>query len=540
MSLKMDAGGGEMDLTDMHRKYRIMENNRKNYSEDSQAIIKRQRQVIDKIKMENEKLQTEYNSKTQEDNLITPQLHKHLLYLQDQADIFSRKIELERRRLDELDQACQLAHSKMLEKRAQLGGCNAAKEDDVAAQKQVKVLENRLDKALLKFNEALSNNKVLREEIDGLRRERAIFDEIYAKLQRDLQDKKKEIANVIEISNISYEARDQAQNEIAALKAQADKEYTIWHHEMQELWMMVEHEKRLQDQMRRDQIFNNLPAPKDEEDQLKIANTYAPDKSTKKNDSLEDHMAAKVSNYDEVFAKIQAATGIAEMDELVLSFIKAEDKNYSLFNFANELNQDIERLEEVVQQLQEDETTLKGEDAVGDTTSKSRLKVLQGKLTGAEGKTKMYNEKGESGQDTIEHLKAGIEAVLASLEIVPKDPDLLSEGVTEQNLVVLLGLIEQRGNEIMQTKAKCGSQAVVPAELALSGRVLGTGPHAPPGAGQLVIQPPTTTDDQFSDDNDSDDEFDDRPLTRNELEAKTLRNISKRDSRGARRARHKK
>jgi hypothetical protein len=38
--------------------------------------------------------------------------------------------------------------------------------------------------------------------------------------------------------------------------------------------MMVEHEKRLQDQMRRDQIFNNLPAPKDEEDQLKIANTY--------------------------------------------------------------------------------------------------------------------------------------------------------------------------------------------------------------------------------------------------------------------------
>ena len=85
-------------------------------------------------------------------------------------------------------------------------------------------------------------------------------------------------------------------------------------------------------------------------------------------------------------------------------------------------------------------------------------------------------------------------------------------------------------------------QDLVPAtrELALAGKVLGTGPHAPPGAGQLVIQPPTTTDEQFSDDNDSDDELDDRPLTRNELEAKTLRNISKRDSRGARRQRHKK
>ena len=106
------------DLTHMC----LSQNNRKNYSEDSQAIIKRQRLVIDKIKVENEKLQAEYNMKTQDDKLITPQLHKHLLYLQDQADIFSRKIELERRRLDELEQAAQLAETKMLEKRSKLGG----------------------------------------------------------------------------------------------------------------------------------------------------------------------------------------------------------------------------------------------------------------------------------------------------------------------------------------------------------------------------------------------------------------------------------
>ena len=60
----------------------------------------------------------------------------------------------------------------------------------------------------------------MREEIDHLRRERATFETIYKKLDRELHEKKKEMVNVIEISNIAYEARDQANNEVAALRAQ--------------------------------------------------------------------------------------------------------------------------------------------------------------------------------------------------------------------------------------------------------------------------------------------------------------------------------
>ena len=51
-------------------------------------------------------------------------------------------------------------------------------------QKQIRQLENRLEKALVKFNEAIAHNKELREEIDGLRRERVVFDSIYKKLEK--------------------------------------------------------------------------------------------------------------------------------------------------------------------------------------------------------------------------------------------------------------------------------------------------------------------------------------------------------------------
>jgi len=51
-------------------------------------------------------------------------------------------------------------------------------------QKQIKILENRLDKALVKYNEALAHNKQLRQTIDNLRRERLVFDQIYKKLEK--------------------------------------------------------------------------------------------------------------------------------------------------------------------------------------------------------------------------------------------------------------------------------------------------------------------------------------------------------------------
>ena len=55
--------------------------------------------------------------------------------------------------------------------------------------KQIKVLEHRLHRALVKFNEAIAANKDLREEIDNLRRERVVFDGIYKKLQLELSER---------------------------------------------------------------------------------------------------------------------------------------------------------------------------------------------------------------------------------------------------------------------------------------------------------------------------------------------------------------
>ena len=92
---------------------------------------------------------------------------------------------------EEVDNRAKTVKDAILAERKDMGGNNAPMEQNQAVGKQIKVLEHRLHRALVKFNEAIAANKDLREEIDNLRRERVVFDGIYKKLQHELSEKKK-------------------------------------------------------------------------------------------------------------------------------------------------------------------------------------------------------------------------------------------------------------------------------------------------------------------------------------------------------------
>jgi len=143
--------------------------------------------------------------------------------LQDQADMYAGRIEEERQKIANLDAHIADTQAKILAQRKKMGGADASKENNDMIGKQVRVLENRLDKTLVKFNEALAANKQLRNKIDSMRQERVVFDGIYKKLERELHEKKKEMSAIIEDSNNAYQARDKAQSEMTALKGQAEK-----------------------------------------------------------------------------------------------------------------------------------------------------------------------------------------------------------------------------------------------------------------------------------------------------------------------------
>jgi len=513
----------EGQLAQLQRTYRIMQGDKQAYAESSSLTLRKQRAHIEQLKKDNDALKHELALETRSVVKMNSSAQaEKVAKLQDEADLYTRKIELERRRIAELDKQIEIMRVKILDQRRSLGGVNAARENNAQVAKQIKILENRLDKALVKFNQALAHNKHLRETIDNLRRERVVFDGIYKKLEKELQEKKKEIASIVEMANIAYEARDQAQAEMAALKAQAEKEEAAFEAEWKELTRMIEEDRKKKERSDKDKSRGEMSI--DDENRLR-RKVIAGNWNIAKDKANQAATAEKVQSFEEAFEKIKAATEINDIDELVTTFIDAEEKNFSLFNFVNGQNSDIERVEEEIGALKQECDNFKNQGGSQESQRRKIVSDLEEKLQKTIARADMYSEKTVQTQKTLGALKAGIQSIFEKIgcKDMSSAENLDEQGVTESTMIQYLGLIEERTNQIL---SGAGEEASTEDE---AGPILGMGPQTPAGAIHLNVNPPTTGDDYSSGD-ESDDDDEDRPLTRDELKARTMRRLNKKDT----------
>ena len=68
--------------------------------------------------------------------------------------------------------------------------------------------------------------------------------------------------------------------------------------------------------------------------------------TNKEKRKLMDQYLRNVRVIEDAFDQIKKATGISNIDEIVTTFIKAEEQNYSLFNYVNTVNTEYDQLEE--------------------------------------------------------------------------------------------------------------------------------------------------------------------------------------------------
>eukprot|EP00928_Gymnodinium_smaydae_P014627 TRINITY_DN15387_c0_g1_i2.p2 TRINITY_DN15387_c0_g1~~TRINITY_DN15387_c0_g1_i2.p2 ORF type:complete len:402 (-),score=95.21 TRINITY_DN15387_c0_g1_i2:1356-2561(-) len=355
----------EQEIVELQRKFRVLENDKRAYSEDSQGIIRKQRATIEKMTRENKKMKTEI-AESRAFAGSGPELkmaNEGLKKLTNQKEQLLVNIEAEEENCSLLGNQLDTKSKNIMSVRQEMaahGGCNAAIENAKAVQKQIRVLENRLDHALQNFNVAVCANKKLRNQIDTLRVERTVFDDIYRKLEAELVQKKKEMASIIEQANAAYEARDSAQAQMASLKQQADKEHSEFEKEWRELGRLIENDKRMKDFMR--DKANGIMGGKTRSviaQERKAASQKNWDVK-KPSNITSNAVQDRVQSYEEAFLRIQASTGICDIDELVQTFINAEDQNYSFFKYNNLLSEDIEKMEQEIALYKQEQIALSG------------------------------------------------------------------------------------------------------------------------------------------------------------------------------------
>lgn len=459
----------------------------------------------------------------------TPQIEK----LQAQGEAYKKKIEIERRKVLDLDRSVEILNAKLTERRRKVGGTNAPSAGADQVKKQIKILANRLEKALQKHNATMAANKKLRENIDNLRRERLVFDQLYKKLEKERGEKRKDMTHKIEVSNRAYEAREAAVTEMARLKTQSDREQQVFEAEFKELGRLIEHDRKMRDYTRMRSKENQEELEKErlpEEESklgrkraLKGSNAAASMKmSTTVISSATGQDQGAVQTYAEAFSKIQQATGITDYEDLVTTFINAEDENYRPYKYIDELTQENARLEEQIMDISNEIEQYHGKGQVSQKAREAELNELTEVIQKTHERTAQYVNKQAVATDLIEKLKLGIYNVFKMMGCdTPENMELVGDdGVTVRNLHIFLSLLEERTTELLQMYTRqmgfvTVSESVEPVEL--------------PGTAMISIEPPSTTDKLASDSEEEEEEEEDRPLTRQELELKTLKSLQKRE-----------
>merc|ERR1712216_401608 len=88
------------------------------------------------------------------------------------------------------------------------------KDDDTPLTRNIRILENKLDKIMIKYNEAHSIRKTYEQIVKRLKEERIGYDNQLAAIERSLKGKEHDYVELLLLSHDAIHAKELAQSEL--------------------------------------------------------------------------------------------------------------------------------------------------------------------------------------------------------------------------------------------------------------------------------------------------------------------------------------
>ncbi|CAH2319218.1 coiled-coil domain-containing 114-like [Pelobates cultripes] len=526
-SSDMDLEGmADSELAKLQRIFRLKEGQRQATTIGKKEQIRRQDAEIQALKKEREEVLKNLKISESRSNQTRDMESQETLHsLLEQKDELEEQLALEKQTINNLEQEIRSWEKKLSkQKKQEVVSSGSPIQEKTQAQKHVKVMENRLHRSLTKFNSQLVKNAKMREEIDIMRIERSRFEQLYRKLEKELLQTRKEIALVIDDSSSAYDARDEAQTKMLQLKEKAEKDLNQHTAEIKELQRVIDHDRRLKE-------FMGIKTQ-----ERSISEEVLEARRRREKEELEkkkrDPTEETIETYEQAFQKIRAVTGEDNLDILVNRFIEVEDRNFALFNYVNEQNNEIERLTEQISEIKKEMDAFKAQGVRLDQEHRTILKNIEGKLEEASGLADNYQQQLKGVMKILDQLKTGIDSMFKKINC---DRSILDEmlgsssSIRETNIMQYLGLIEQKTNEILAIQSFLDSKNYdKPYNPQDTARVL-LGQLTDIQAPMFQIQPPATGDDYDSDTDSPGADEEERPLTQAELRERIMRGVLKKE-----------
>jgi len=201
--------------------------------------LRRQKQTVESILAENRRLRDQILEETrfgQESGGRDVGDVQTLIAALEARDLSHEAfIAQEQRAVEELIAREEELREEIRKVRLAMGGVFNAKEQWVLRQRRIVLLENQVSQALTGCDTLETSVKQLVREIDGLRKEKVLFNQLQQKMERSFQSKAQHIGELLFLASNAHKSKRRAERLLERVQLQTDKETAAYMDEWRRL-----------------------------------------------------------------------------------------------------------------------------------------------------------------------------------------------------------------------------------------------------------------------------------------------------------------
>ncbi|KAJ3150956.1 hypothetical protein HDU86_006212 [Geranomyces michiganensis] len=432
------------ELHDMKLRFELLEGDRKAYYETSQWAIRQNKEEVSKLRMDNKELsdsiaKLKKNEQDSASRVLMTELEK-----------FDQKICEMHKKYDELQAEARAKDEKLRGMSDQLADLSREAEtvtsnlQDSPQAKEIRMLENRLDKATIKYNEAQAVRKIYEQIVKRLQEERLTFDNQLTNFEKTLQVKKQDSLELEMMSRDANHAKEVAKAELTRFEQQINEERKEREKDLQARKELVKQKMEVADKI----DWKKLQL----EDQ---ANDLAMSAEANK-EQYDEAREKKIAEYDENMRLVKEATGVFDINEVISKYQSQGDthEHLSQLQKANELrNEDLKKKKQAITAEYEE---LKYSGEAKHAHARRMIEEMQQHLTEGEAKMVDAKVKYERVAKLMNNAKAGVQHLSAKvdgIQLPDSAPIKMSDDSVVQILDVCIRKLEHLANNVQGKEA---------------------------------------------------------------------------------------
>eukprot|EP00672_Neobodo_designis_P017223 CAMPEP_0174849690 /NCGR_PEP_ID=MMETSP1114-20130205/16758_1 /TAXON_ID=312471 /ORGANISM="Neobodo designis, Strain CCAP 1951/1" /LENGTH=535 /DNA_ID=CAMNT_0016084075 /DNA_START=41 /DNA_END=1648 /DNA_ORIENTATION=+ len=443
----------EEEVSYEKQRLHLAEMERKANFEQTQAEVRRQKDQLQLLRRENKELK----SALQQAKVASKSTSKAVPVSADgfqdrQSSLMATRTHQYRRQIDDLKTSND-------EKTTEIGQMNEKidelqreaqpiLDDNSPMTQKIRMLENRLDKSLIKHNEAMAVRRTYEQILKRLRDERVGFDNQLAAIEKTLKSKEHDFMELENMAHDAKHAKELAKAEVQQFKASYAEERRQKKRELEErkafvdakMTQVLDQEKRKQKQ----QDEQQATVKQDEEERRKkeTSHTAAQLRTEEEEERLRQN--------SEAYRRIKEATRANNVDEVCAKFNSQEATHQQLRTAISEAHERIDKLHEQKAELSRkvDEAKYSGSGQLG---SRRIVDEFETHLAEARAQLEKAKKEYEEVSQTFTGVVAGVEHLAEKLSTYR--PEVTAPPVTDETILDVMKVCEQKLSSLSEAVA---------------------------------------------------------------------------------------